>query len=309
MTTIPRGIITMAYGKQRYIDLAKILGQSFKLYNPQLPAAIVTDSTDPELKQLYDIFIPVNCEFGNGFKQKIHLDSYSPFEETIFIDSDCVVVKNIDYMWEIFSAVPFGVIREEQLQEGSAFWNTMPDVAKILSQFKIDSISTFNGGFYYFKNNEKAKKVFTEARKIADNYNQIGLASVRGSSNDEPIYSIALAVCGISGVDDRGLVMRTPVKMIGNLEIDVLKGFCRLNSNGKPAQPAIMHFCGNQSQGFYYRREQLKLYLAKKFPNLDRNIISTQVNLIFSPIYPVAVLNKTARRTVKKLLFPSLPQA
>lgn len=299
----------MAYGKKRYIDMGKTLGQSLKLHNPHIPSAIVTDSDDPDLKQLYNICIPVNYEFGKGFKQKLYLDRYSPFEETVFIDSDCIAVKNIDDFWEIFAPVPFGVVSEGQKRDGQAFWNTMPDVPHILSLFNIDSITVFNGGLYYFKNNELASKVFEEARKIADKYDQIGLVRLRGTSNDEPIYSIASAVCGIPAIDERGLVMRTPIKMIGNLEIDVLKGFCRLNSNGQQAQPAIMHFCGNQASSFHYRRETLKLYLLKKFPNLDRNTISDIVNLIFSPFFPATVVTKMAKRTVKKLLFPSLPTA
>lgn len=308
MNTNQRGILTLAYGKKRYVNMAKVLGRSLKLHNHGVPCAIVTDSDDPELKNLYDICIPLNQKFGKGFKQKLYIDNYSPFDETIFIDSDCIVIKKIDF-WDIFADVPFGVISEGKKQTGQAFWNTIPDVEKIISLFQLESLTMFNGGLYYFKNNKDTAEVFKKAREIAANYDEIGLVRLRGSSNEEPIYSIALAVCGINGIEDRGLTMRTPINMIGSLEIDVLKGFCRFNSNGQIVEPAIMHFCGSQTSGFYYQREKLKLYLANQLPNINRHLIANQINLIFLPFYPAAVGTKILRRTVKRMLFPSLPTA
>lgn len=298
----------MAYGEQRYIQMAKTLGESLKLNSPQITRAVVTDSEDSSLKEVYDILIPLNPDYGKGFKQKLYIDLYSPFEETLFIDSDCIVVKNIDF-WELFSELPFGVVSEGQRKQGEAFWNAMPDVAPIISRFKIDSISVFNGGLYYFKQTPLAREIFEKARELADRYDEIGLARLRGSRADEPVFAIALGLCGIQGIEDGGLTMRTPIKMIGPMEIDVLKGFCRFNSNGQEVKPAIVHFCGNQAKGFYYRREKIKLYLARKNSYFNHQTISFCTNLIFSPFYPVAVLNKFARRTIKKFFFPSLPRA
>lgn len=102
---LPRGILTLAYGAKRYVNMAKVLARSLMLYNND-PRALVTDSNDPELRELYYILVPLNSIFGTGVRQKLHLDSYSPCEETLFIDSGCIVVRPISELWSFFSEVP-----------------------------------------------------------------------------------------------------------------------------------------------------------------------------------------------------------
>lgn len=302
-----KGILTLAHGKPRYLNMAKTLAMSLQLHNDRIPRAVITDSSDPDLSRLYHICIPFRPEFGTGVQQKIYLDQYSPFEETIFIDSDCIVVNNIENLWHIFANVSFGVVGR-QIFDG--YW--FMDVSKVLSHFGLDSIPKFNGGLYYFKSNDQADAIFKSAREILQNYRQLELREFRGSQADEPIIAIALALHGIHAIKDyKRSIMCTPIGLRGPLKIDALSGFCQFNKGKVEVNPAVVHFCGTLTDGFYegflykYRRERLKLHLTKRSRRINF-FISWLVNVIFYPPYMISQVfwntHKLYNRRIRKLL-------
>jgi hypothetical protein len=305
MKKTQRGVLTMAYGKNYYIRMAKTLAKSLKLHSDQTARAIVTDSDDPELRQLYDVCIPLRREWGSGLKQKLYLDKYTCFEETLFVDSDSIVFKDVERLWEFFSNVSFGV-EGVQAREGKAFWNLM-DISKTISLLNLNSIPLFNGGMYHFKNDDTAAEVFRKAREVATDYERFDLGEK--FITEEPVFAIALASSGIDAVsDEMGLTMRTPYKMIGNINVDVLKGVASFNKNGRHVSPAIVHFAGNACP-FEYKRERLKLDLASKLSVANHDKISFLVNLGFSCIYPAHagysfIRNASSNEVVRRLLRP-----
>jgi hypothetical protein len=42
------------------------------------------------MKKYFDIILPLRAEYGKGVVQKLHLDLYTPFQSTLFVDSDCL---------------------------------------------------------------------------------------------------------------------------------------------------------------------------------------------------------------------------
>lgn len=294
---VGKGILTLAHGKPRYLNMAKVLAMSLQLHSNEIPRAVITDSSDPDLRRLYPIHIPLKPEFGAGVQQKIYLDQYSPFEETLFIDSDCIVVNNINSLWDIFSGVSFGVVGG-QVHDG--YW--FMDISKICSNFGLNSIPQFNSGLCYFKNNDQVKAIYQTAREILQNYNQLGLGQFRGGQADEPIFAIALAKHGVCAIGDGGSTMRTPIGICGPLKIDVLEGFCRFNKEGVCVSPAIVHFCGDFAKGFYYKRERLKLYLATRSRRLNY-FISLLVNAIFYPPHTVYQGLRSVYKALKTIPF------
>jgi hypothetical protein len=315
MKNMKRGILTMAYGKKRYIRMAKALAKSIKLRGATIPLAIVTDSEDPELGHLYDVLIPLRRELGSGLKQKIYLNEYTCFAETLFIDADSLVIRDIDELWQYFSNVSFGVVGH-QLREGKAFMGLM-DVGRTMSLLNLTSVPAFNGGMYYFRNDSVANSVFRKSRELSAEYDRLGFEDFNGEISrkpffsEEPVFAIALASSGIDAVVDAdGLIMRTPYMMIGGITIDVLKGFARFNKAGQQVMPAIVHFAGSAC-AFEYRRERVKLALAHKLSLLGHDRISTVVNLAFSCLYPfhcglTAVCNVGKNDAVRRFLKPIL---
>ena len=91
-----KGVMIIAQGKPRYINMAKNIAMSLKLSNPHLSLALVTDSVDKDLHNYYSNIIPINLKNGLGFSQKVHMYEYSPFKKTVFMEEDGVVRRKID---------------------------------------------------------------------------------------------------------------------------------------------------------------------------------------------------------------------
>src|ERR1700742_5030185 len=85
------GFITIAMGDEQYLRQARLFLLSLRRNMPDVPLAIVTDSQ--HLAPCADIIIPADTEIPVGVLHKVFLDKYTPFSETLFIDSDCVVTR------------------------------------------------------------------------------------------------------------------------------------------------------------------------------------------------------------------------
>ena len=274
------GIITIAQGEKRYVEMAKALALSLIKTNPEIKRGVITDATQQEFDGLYDIYIPYNESYGKGLNQKLYLDKYSPFEETLFIDADCLVVKSLNNMLTLcrnYTFVVFGGSISTDI------WYM--DVAAMCNKFNLSSIPLFNGGTYYFKNSSTTTCIYDKARELKANYMENGFEIFRGSINEEPLISVAMAINNTEAVEDDGIGMRTPIGILGPLQIDVLNNKCRFNKEGEIVEPAIMHFSGAYSAAFHYKRELAKLKAYNTVPFLGSTFISFIINLIFNVPY------------------------
>lgn len=288
-----RGILTIATGKQRYIDMAKTLAVSVRLNDPGLKMAIVTDSSDPELSTLFDQIIPHDPSIGTGIIQKINMYHYSPFDETLFIDADCMVVRPLGFLFDAFSSLKISVLGKK-VYAGNMFGVEIDELKK---QFPLEYLLSFNGGTYYFKKSDQAAKVFETVTGLARNYGQLGLNLHRGERNEESVMSIAMGMHGVEPVPDEIQGMYTPVGQQGIFRMDVLKGYCYFMKNGVKVTPAIMHFGGGYPEAFHYRREKKKLFLVY-YRKFSRGTASFLVNCAYNPAYTLYVF---FYRIVKKI--------
>jgi len=108
------GILTSSYGDATYRRLAVTLARCLALHAPGTPRVVVTDQPDaPELHAHFDDVVPLRPELGDAFIQKLHLHRYSPFDRTLYIDSDSLVVEPIEHAWAAFRGRPFAVVGYE----------------------------------------------------------------------------------------------------------------------------------------------------------------------------------------------------
>ncbi len=254
------GILTTAWGKPRYLEMAKGLGRSLLVHQPDIPRAIITDSDDPELLALFNRRIQHRPQYGPNFAQKLHLDHYTPFEGTLYLDSDCLVVRPIAPLLDLFDGLPFTIPTRSRLTADDGDWDM--DNARVLAHFNLSSIPKFNGGLMYFTRSATANAIFTTAREIYAKYEDIGFWMLpTGSPNDEPMYAVAMELHGISGVDDGNRTMLTPFGMRGSMQVNVLRGICSFNKGGQIVSPSIIHFPAGWQHDYRYRRERKRLEL------------------------------------------------
>jgi hypothetical protein len=253
-----RGIITLAYGHARFIEQARSLAHSLQLHAPLLPRTLITDSKNPTILRQFTEVIPYRPEYGSGVRQKLFLDRYSPYVQTLFIDSDCLVLGNLDAFWSTFAGQCFGVPGYRYLQKGST--DPYLDVDHVLESLHVTKLPKFNGGTYYFTRSPEARDFFATARNMLDNWRALRLCEFRRDGpGDESLYSLAMAVHHIDPTSMGAGGMWTPVGYKGPLLLDALKGTCSFEKEGMKLTPEIIHFPGEYVYSFAYARERAKL--------------------------------------------------
>jgi hypothetical protein len=257
-----RGVLTLAFGPSKFVAMAKALARSLILHDPTLPRAIVTDSTDPELDRLFTHRIRHCQGFGSGVRQKMYLDLYSPFAETIFIDCDSFAVRRLDPMWHAFRDLPFGVCGSRTLQAGDS--DEYLDVDFALRHFGLESLPKFNGGLYYFNRSPAAEAIFTGARRLLRRSAELGFREHRGDGPcEEPLYAVAMALQGLSGTAMGIGGMETLIGASSHLVLDVPHSICTFVKGGRALAPDIIHFA-ELTDGLCYKRECRKLKLIDR---------------------------------------------
>ncbi len=289
-----KGILTIATGAQKYIDMAINLSLSSRLKVPHIPIALVTDSKDPELHKHFNFIIPVNSEYGKGVIQKLFVNEYSPFEKTMFIDSDCLIVDSIDWLFDLFDGKKVSVIGKKKYD----YILSGKTIEYLKTQIDLDYLISFNGGVYYFEKSELANKVYEKAREFVNYYDKLGFRKWRDGVADEVLMSLAMSYFRMIPIEDGGKGMRTPIAQKGQFKMDILKGYCEFYKEGEKVTPAIMHFGGDCLNTFFYKRELKKMKLAKK-KILPKSVISLFVNIIYNSSY---ILQVFVYRVVKSIL-------
>jgi hypothetical protein len=85
------GVLTLATDN----DYLKAIGLalSLRVTNPAVPLAIACNASVAEKAgRFFDHVIPEQAGL-RGFVHKVYLDRYSPFERTLFLDSDVLVFR------------------------------------------------------------------------------------------------------------------------------------------------------------------------------------------------------------------------
>jgi len=260
----PRGMLCVGFGATKYVEMALSLGRSFKMHNPHLPTAVVTDSTDPAAGRVFDHKIPYVAGWGMAMHQKLHVDYYTPFQQTLYIDADCLVNRRVDDLFEALGGRPFG-IGGWDFAEGT--WYV--DVQALCRRLGVSSIPKFNGGLFVF-DKEGARTFFAAARYLIDAEQELPFDTTHGGErSDELPISVAMVQHGWRAVTDGGYERAMWTTLDAGYQVarlDVLRGVCKVRRDGPevPEGPAVSHFLAYAHAGQMYKREVMKLRLADR---------------------------------------------
>lgn len=242
------GILTMAYGPQKYIDQAITLSRSLRKWMPGYRLAIVSDRTD--LGAHFDVVVPMRRFDTAGTVHKVDMADYSPFEETLFIDSDCVVLRGFEPELAGIRKFAFTPIVAVFYRSGDRdLW--LDDVGDALDKVGGTAFPKFNGGVYFWQSGDHARRIFDESKRIRARAAELGIRDFDASGPGEETL-IGLALAGLMAADlsedrfynDHGRLMRTPLNSTGRIVAEVTTGESRMVKEGKVVEPAILHFCG-----------------------------------------------------------------
>lgn len=256
-----RGILTMAFGSERYIRMAKGMVRSLRRHDREIPVAIVSDREAPCLTRWFDEVVPIRQEFGPGLAQKLNLDAYTPFDETLFVDSDFLFFSDPQAVWRALEPLDgFGLVAYP-IDPADGHY-AVDDLPAFMERLELSEMLMTNTGILYFDRSVSAKRVFDLARKIAARGDELGLKRHPvGFYNDEPVFAAAIASLGLpfAPIGDDPLFTLAGLGMAGMAELDVRRKRSAYVRDGRVYAPTLVHFNVGSQESRLYDRELRRL--------------------------------------------------
>lgn len=210
-----RGFITIATGDKKYHDMAKTLVKSYKLTSKEpVLFAVITDDTKDKFEEFDDVVVIENAT--RSYMDKIDIMRYSPYDETIFIDSDCIAFNDLNVYWKDFGGTEFSAYGKVFYEDSNYAWFKIGETLKYknLLKYSID----LHGGIYYFKKGEMVDDIYATCKDVSSNYGSYRFKNFKKPA-DEPIIALAMAVNGakpITASVDRFCFLRNAKKLKAN---------------------------------------------------------------------------------------------
>lgn len=189
--------MTLATGNIVYYKMAANLLASFRIHNPDVPFAIICDRKNEYTEQFDDVIV---LEKANGnYIDKFSLLVNSPYDESIFIEPDCLIYRNIDFFWDLLShesnCSSFG-----WNSGGLHRWfNTDETRTRLLELVpetdKNTIVPLFNPGYIFVRKGSQCQKMYEDCLAAAERINEDPMLSAYsplsngGNLRDDPIFT------------------------------------------------------------------------------------------------------------------------
>lgn len=148
-----RGVIYIVVGKMRYLKECIFSAVSLKRHCPDIPITLFTDKND--IKEEYFDEIKVIINDINPFKNKVKYMYNSPYDYTLFLDSDTEVRQPIYEMFELLKENDLALAYSPHIDRSH-----FP--ARLLGEAEPHPYNTYNTGVILYKKSEKIERVFAK---------------------------------------------------------------------------------------------------------------------------------------------------
>ncbi|MDO9710540.1 hypothetical protein [Paracraurococcus lichenis] len=158
---IKQGYLTLATGPKKYTDMAINLAASLQVMDPKRPICLFCDETykpDEFARFLFRdiIVLPQDSQYPHVMN-KIRVFDNSPYDASMFVDADCLLVKNdVDHWWRASSQRAFSITG---LPQTAGEWKGVK-IEDVIRQENINYLVKMNAGVYYFDKSDSGKDFF-----------------------------------------------------------------------------------------------------------------------------------------------------
>lgn len=257
-----RGFITVATGKDRYYIMAHNLLRSCRFHSKSpVPFAIICDRTN-EWTAGFDSVILLDASAG-AYVDKMRILDLSPFDETLFIDADSLVYRDLNEMWPLFEGAPdVGVVGATFPLYSEKGWWDVKNLGELRD--KVDYKLICQGGVYFVRKNGKELPGFIETcRYIEQHYFEYHFSMCGYVLADETIFSLASCVHHFKPVTHWTEVFAY-YPYTKDLVADMLSGVLEFNWTEFPVRryknAFLIHFgTAHVLHRWLYKREVFKL--------------------------------------------------
>jgi hypothetical protein len=263
------GVLTLATRDdyQKAIGLAL----SVRLSNPGVPIAVACPKSARPLLAPYFDFVISDDPSIRGFEHKLHLDRYSPFDNTFFFDADVLVFRNLLEVYQLWREHSYTACGRVITGGISPFGL---DRVRALSIIGREHFVCIDGAGHAFFRKPDCFPVFELAREFATNYAK--KFGVSGKLADEDVMGLALSSLNLKTMPGIPFWSRYLSGKRGTVKMNAAESTCEMElaETGEIQHPYMMHFAANEAPFAYAR--QLSL-LFKRFGISTRGLMSMAI--------------------------------
>jgi len=167
-----KGIVVLAQHNElvNYPEQACVLAMSLKLHN-DIKISVVTNDTIPkDFTQLFDQIIPI--PFGDSsektewkIENRWKLYHASPYDETIVMDTDMLVLQNIDIWWDFLANYEMFFTSNVLTYRGE-----VADTSYYRKTFIANDLPNLFSGLHYFKKCDFAQEFYQWLELVVNNW-------------------------------------------------------------------------------------------------------------------------------------------
>jgi hypothetical protein len=166
------GYVFPVYGDARYLRLAVAAAVTIRRHDPDRPIALICEPHHEELIRtsditLFDVIRPIAPEHRSivGFKHNTH--RYGLFDRTLFLDTDMVMCRNPDHLWQALAPHPFtitGSLKADHFFGAPKGVMVVRDIlmgrrARTLERFGLTYLPRVQSGMIYMRDAAAAERV------------------------------------------------------------------------------------------------------------------------------------------------------
>lgn len=236
-----RGFITIATGNAFYYTLAGNLLKSYRLFTDEpYPFAIMCDRENEITAEFDDVVVlehPLNA-----FWDKFSLLKKAPYDETIFIDADCLAYADLNAYWDYF-------------RDADDFPASGPNhpIDSEEGPFQKGQVAPFNdrvhwkpricGGLYFIRKGPVCDRLYDDCQYICQHYDDYTWPDYCAPKADETVLGLAMAANGLHATEVDPTNYAIPWD-VTHMEQDLLTGKLRYATEWHPMveQGRLIHF-------------------------------------------------------------------
>ena len=168
---ISRGVIYCATNHVFFLEAALISAIAFRRLNPEIPVTILCDALTYQVLPLENldiklIEVPIEANGNEALmfvsrNLKTQLAKMTPYQETLYIDSDMLPLKSIAPIWDYLSEADFAMAHDEMTTITQC-----DHIAKVEIDYTMGilpgSTLQFNSGLMLWRDNAETQTLFEQ---------------------------------------------------------------------------------------------------------------------------------------------------
>lgn len=308
-----RGFITIATGNENYYKTAANLLLSYKFFteNP-LHFTILCDRENKYTKLFDNTIILENPH--RTYLDKIELLNNIPYDETIFVESDCLAYADMNLFFDAFNGCDdFSIFgRSLPLDTKENCWFNIEETGKY-REF-ITFKQRFHSAIIYLRKTDTCKKIYKVCKDVDNNFNLYNIGGDREALDDK-LFAIGSAVmqCKMTNKSPDGYANNCYYPHEKNIKKhpkpQMRKQCCTFfNYKNEKVKAIICHWNNGNTRRILYKREIVSLrYL------IDKKFYFKIKELLLTILYPFSEFKKSIYvffwkiilwKPIKKCLMP-----